>query len=118
MINWSVRFGSHLCLVTFLSFTPEPEHFEVPVPSFIFTLHCNYLSDFFFFPFIIVFHRPPCERHLFADFAVFNSQTLALMLKEDSDEDVTLLTLLSLPSIQQEHFVSVEPSQFNETFPV
>uniref|UniRef100_A0A2C9KKK8 Anaphase-promoting complex subunit 4 n=1 Tax=Biomphalaria glabrata TaxID=6526 RepID=A0A2C9KKK8_BIOGL len=56
--------------------------------------------------------RPSCERHQFLDFAVFNSQTLTLMLKEDGEDDLTLLVQLNLTLVEAEHFTRVHPDAF------
>nr|KAI8769079.1 anaphase-promoting complex subunit 4-like [Biomphalaria glabrata] len=62
-------------------------------------------------PFVLL-RLPSCERHQFLDFAVFNSQTLTLMLKEDGEDDLTLLVQLNLTLVEAEHFTRVHPDAF------
>ncbi|CAL1530744.1 unnamed protein product [Lymnaea stagnalis] len=58
--------------------------------------------------------KPPCQRHIFLDFAVFNSHTLTLMLKEEGEEDVTLLVQLPLSLVPAESYVSVKPKSLTQ----
>ncbi|KAK3741344.1 hypothetical protein RRG08_034389 [Elysia crispata] len=67
--------------------------------------------------------EPPCERHFFLDFAVFNPQTLTLMLQEvhspptestTSEGEITLLIQLPLSSIPDSQFIKERPSTYSE----
>lgn len=65
---------------------------------------------------------PPCDRHFFLDFAVFNPQTLTLMLQEVhapsdtalSDGEVTLLVQLPLSAIPDSQFVKFRPDTYTQ----
>ncbi|GFR79487.1 anaphase-promoting complex subunit 4 [Elysia marginata] len=66
--------------------------------------------------------RPPCDRHFFLDFAVFNPQTLTLMLEEvhapsestSSEGDVSLLVQLPLAAIPDAQFVKQSPDTYRQ----
>ncbi|XP_012940593.1 anaphase-promoting complex subunit 4 [Aplysia californica] len=54
--------------------------------------------------------RPPSDEHVFLDFAMFNSQTLTLLLSEAGDEEVSLLLQLPLSVLPKEHFTHLSPA--------
>ncbi|XP_059150543.1 anaphase-promoting complex subunit 4-like isoform X2 [Physella acuta] len=55
----------------------------------------------------------PCERHMFVDVAVFNSQTLTLLLQEEHEEDTALLLQLPLALLPAAQFTRAQHIHFN-----
>ncbi|GFO37887.1 anaphase-promoting complex subunit 4 [Plakobranchus ocellatus] len=71
---------------------------------------------------------PPCDRHVFLDFAVFTAQTLTLMLQEvrapgesaspPSEAEVSLLVQLPLACIPDSQFVKEQPGTYTQGCPM